>query len=173
MAKSARTPRRILIAYNDSPSAVRALRFAEALAGLSGAQLHILAVADALHLGAEVEDRAYIEYSRRKGHQMLRSARLKAHSRVRVRLVIGAPPQQIVRYAYAYDIDHIVLGSGAHSLFGRSWLSPVVRRVIATAPCAVTTVPLISEQPGFGKTRAPTADEDDLAKDVSYSIGFH
>jgi nucleotide-binding universal stress UspA family protein len=49
--------RRVLVGYNGSPLAQRALVFAERLAGLLHAQLRTVAVAQPLALGSEVEGR--------------------------------------------------------------------------------------------------------------------
>jgi len=54
--------------------------------------------------------------------------------------VIGHPAEQIVRYAEAEDIDHIVVGHRGHTLFKRWLIGSVAREVIAYAHCDVTVV---------------------------------
>ncbi len=133
----------ILLGYDGSESANMALDFAVNLARIFNAQLHVLAVARPPEFGDEVETQAVIENSRQQYHQVLRAAHAKlatapfpAHCQV----VIGHPAEQIVRYAEANGIDHIVVGHRGHTLFERWLIGSVARQVIAYAHCAVTVV---------------------------------
>jgi nucleotide-binding universal stress UspA family protein len=141
MGVKSRIIRRVMVGYNGSPAAQRALLFADRLARLSHAQLHIVAVAQPPPLGAEAEARALIAQARRHSRRALRAARAKISRPAHVRVLIGEPARQIVRYAYAHQIDHIVLGNSSHVLFGHAMMSAITRQVIVFADCAVTTVP--------------------------------
>jgi nucleotide-binding universal stress UspA family protein len=55
-------------------------------------------------------------------------------------VVVGHPAKQIVRFAEANGIDHIVVGHRGHTLFERWLIGSVARQVIAYAHCAVTVV---------------------------------
>jgi nucleotide-binding universal stress UspA family protein len=135
--------RNILLGYDGSESAAKALEFAVNLARSFTSDLHVLAVARPPEFGDEVETEAVVENSRRHYEQVLRAARAKlAHESVRThfQVVVGHPAEQIVRYAEANHIDHIVVGHRGHTLFERWLIGSVARQVIAYAPCAVTVV---------------------------------
>ena len=135
--------RNILLGYDGSESANKALDFAVNLARTFNAQLHVLAVARPPEFGDEVETRAVIENSRQYYHQVLRTAHAKlanAPFAAHCQVAIGHPAEQIVRYAEANGIDHIVVGHRGHTLFERWLIGSVARQVIAYAHCAVTVV---------------------------------
>ena len=160
--------RRVLVGYNGSASAQRALVLADRLARLH-AQLHIVAVAQPLALGSEVEARAVIEQSRRQCTQALRAARMMLSQPVHLRVLVGQPARQIVRYAHAHDIDHIVVGYRARIRLGRATLSAIARQIIALAPCAVTAVPDVAVTRSSGRRRF-TAEE--LASALTHQFAF-
>jgi nucleotide-binding universal stress UspA family protein len=135
--------RKILLGYDGSESANKAFDFAANLARTFGAELHILAVARPPEFGDDVETRAVVDNSRRHYEQVLRSARAKLAQQpfnTHFQVVIGHPAEQLVRYAEANGIDHIVVGHRGHTLFERWLIGSVARQVIAYAHCAVTVV---------------------------------
>jgi nucleotide-binding universal stress UspA family protein len=135
--------RSILLGYDGSESATKALDFAVNLSRSFTAELHVLAVARPPEFGDEVETEAVVENSRRHYEQVLRAARAKlAHESLKThfQVVVGHPAEQLVRYAEANHIDHIVVGHRGHTLFDRWLIGSVARQVIAYAPCAVTVV---------------------------------
>jgi nucleotide-binding universal stress UspA family protein len=132
---------RILLGFDGSASALQALVFADALAERLHAQLHIIAVAQPDALPTEVDVRSTIEYARLQCRQALRLARLKLSQPARVRIVVGDPARQILRYAQAHGIEHIVIGHRRRALLGYARISSIVRQVTALAPCPVTIVP--------------------------------
>lgn len=135
--------RNILLGYDGSESANMALDFAVNLARTFNAQLHVLAVARPPEFGDEVETQAATEHSRQRSHQVLRTAHAKlanAPFNVHCQVAVGHPAEQIVRYAEANGIDHIVVGHRGHTLFERWLIGSVARQVIAYAHCAVTVV---------------------------------
>jgi nucleotide-binding universal stress UspA family protein len=135
--------RSILLGYDGSESAGRALDFALNLADTYKAELHVLAVARPPELAIDTELQAVIENSRLRYDQVLRAARAKvanASVKTHFELLVGHPAEQIVRYAETHAIDHIIVGHRGHTLFERWLIGSVARQVIAHAPCAVTVV---------------------------------
>lgn len=142
--------RKILLGYDDSASAVEALRLAVDLAQKYGAELHVLAVARPPEFGDEVETEAAIDSAQRHNDKVLGKARLQisqASLTTRFHAAVGHPAEQIVRYAEAAGVDHIVVGHRGHTLFERWLIGSVARQVIAYAPCAVTVVRTRPSQP--------------------------
>jgi nucleotide-binding universal stress UspA family protein len=135
--------RKILLGYDGSPSADDAFAFAVDLARKYGAELHLLGVARPPEFADDVEAKAVIENSRKHYDKVLNSQRAKlAHESIKSQfhVVVGHPAEQIVRYAEAHGIDHIVVGHRGHTLFERWLIGSVARQVIAYAHCAVTVV---------------------------------
>jgi nucleotide-binding universal stress UspA family protein len=134
---------KILLGYDGSGSANQALEFATALARTFGAELHVLAVARPPEVGDDVETLAVVENSRHHYEQLLRAVRAKLAGeplKTAFHVVVGHPAEQLVRYAEAHGIDHIVVGHRGHTLFERWLIGSVARQVIAYAHCAVTVV---------------------------------
>lgn len=146
--------RRILLGFDGSASAIRALLFANGLAGRLHAQLHIIAVAQPPALPTEADVRPTIEQARRECRQALRLARLKLTQPARVRILVGHPAIQILRYARAHRIEHIVIGHRPRALLGYQRLSSVVRQVVALARCPVTIVPSGAAKTSRGRRSA-------------------
>ena len=133
----------ILLGYDGSESAANALGFAVGLARAFDAELHVIAVARPPEFGGTVEAEAVIEQSRKHCEVVLRSARMKlVHEtfKTHFHVAVGHPAEQIVRYAEANHIDHIVVGHRGHTLFERWLIGSVARQVIAYAHCAVTVI---------------------------------
>lgn len=134
---------KILVGYDGSSAADHALGFAADLAHKYGAELHVLAVARPPEFGDEVETEAAVENSRQQYAKVLEAARVRLTvdaPGARLRVVVGHPAEQIVRYAEAQAIDHIVVGHRGHTLFERWLIGSVARQVVAYAHCAVTVV---------------------------------
>jgi nucleotide-binding universal stress UspA family protein len=135
--------RKILLGYDGSTSANKALDFALQLARTCASEFHVLAVARPPEFGDEVETKAVVENSRRHYDQVINGVRAKVANEsltTHFSVVIGHPAEQLVRYAESHGIDHIVVGHRGHTLFERWLIGSVARQVIAYAPCAVTVV---------------------------------
>jgi len=135
--------RKILLGYDGSASAEHAVRFAVDLAQKYSAELHVLAVARPPDFGDEVETEAAIENAQRQNDKLLAKARMQlgqASLTARLHSAVGHPAEQIVRYAEAQSIDHIVVGHRGHTVFERWLIGSVARQVIAYANCSVTVV---------------------------------
>lgn len=131
----------ILVAYDGSDAARAAFDFAMDLAGKYGSELHVIAVARPPEFGTEVETEAVIEQSRHHCAQVLHPLKSRVRDRTaKFQIAIGHPAEQIVLYAEAQGIDHIVVGHRGRSMFERWLVGSVARQVIAYARCAVTVV---------------------------------
>jgi nucleotide-binding universal stress UspA family protein len=167
MKNASRFIARVLVGYDGSSSAQRALQFADQLARFMRAQLHIVAVAEPHTVSADVEGRALIEQSRRQCRQALRAARLKLSRPAHSRVMIGNPARQLIRYAQAHHIDHIVVGHRTRILLGYPMIGPVIRQIVALAPCAVTVVPGDTAFRPAG-VRVSSADRSDTSLQVQH-----
>jgi nucleotide-binding universal stress UspA family protein len=134
---------KLLLGYDGSASAERALGFALETAEQYRAELHVLAVARPPDLGTEIEVEPVIERELKHYESVLASVgeRLKSTAvRATSQVVVGHPAEQILRYAETHGIDHIVVGNRGRSLFERLLLGSIARQVVAHAPCNVTIV---------------------------------
>ena len=134
---------KILLGYDGSGSADQALEFATGLARTFGSELHVLAIARPPEVGDDVETLAVVENARRRYEQLLKVVRTRLANesiKTEFHVVVGHPAEQLVRYAEAHNIDHIVVGHRGHTLFERWLIGSVARQVIAYAHCAVTVV---------------------------------
>jgi nucleotide-binding universal stress UspA family protein len=132
---------KVLVGYDGSDAARTAFDFGMDLAGKYGAELHVIAVARPPEFGTEVETEAVIEQSRRHCAQVLHPLKTRVGARAtKFEIAIGHPAEQIVLYAEAHGIDHIVVGHRGRSMFERWLVGSVARQVIAYARCAVTVV---------------------------------
>ena len=140
----------IVVALDFSDSTADALDAALSLAGAdAGARLHLLHVVPsampplwtdeppALDLRSVEQawsDSALDQLTRLAASQPLDPGR------VATAVEIGAPANQIVRYAEEHGADVIVLGSHGHGLVRRFLLGGVADKVVRQAPCAVLVV---------------------------------
>jgi nucleotide-binding universal stress UspA family protein len=134
---------RILVGYDGSNSASRAVEFAADLAGRYGAALHVLAVFRPPEFGTEVETEEMIEQGRKHCTQLLCSLKnrlTKGGLQITLETAVGHPSDQILLYADKHRVDHIVVGHRGHTGLARWLVGSVARQVIAHASCAVTVV---------------------------------
>ncbi len=135
--------KRVLVGYDGSESARSAFAFALTLAAKFGATLDVLAVARPPEPAEDVETEAEIERAQEHFARDFDALREQAHAFDVVphcEVAVGHPAIQLVRYAEAHGIDHIVVGHRGHTLFERFLIGSVARQVMAYAHCAVTVV---------------------------------
>jgi nucleotide-binding universal stress UspA family protein len=134
---------KLLLGYDGSASAERALGFALETAQQYGAELHVLAVARPPDLGTEIEVEPVIERELKHYESVLATIddRIKGTNvSARSEAAVGHPAEQLLRYAEQHGIDHIVVGNRGRSLFERLLLGSIARQVVAHAKCNVTVV---------------------------------
>lgn len=134
---------RLLIAYDGSDSARAAFEFAHSMAKQYGAELHVVAVAQPPEFGSDVETEAVIEQGRENYNRILlplRGRLAKESMKAVFDVLVGHPAEQVVRYAEAHHIDHIVVGHRGRTLFERWLIGSVARQILVYAPCSVTMV---------------------------------
>lgn len=131
--------RTILVGYDGSDAALAALDFAVDLARRYQADVHVLAVAHLPEVVDDVETEAFVERARPATDELLAPIPDRYPDiAIRVHSETGHPAEQILRFAEAHGVDHIVLGHRGRSVFERWLLGSVSRRVVAYAPCTVT-----------------------------------
>lgn len=136
--------RNILVAYDGSEGARAALERAAALARLSGAALHLVAVG---RLPEYAETRDEVDEAREQaeryyGRQLEEAvASLAAQGLTAVaHLAYGKPSEEIVRLAGELGADLVVVGTRPHHPLRRRLLGGTADKVVDLAPCAVLVV---------------------------------
>ena len=130
---------RILVAYDGSEQARRALDFAVGLARLVGAGIGVVSVfpVTAGRMGADPWDDASVHSAElREAQRIVREAGLVPT----LHEPFGEIAEQIVRTATQGNYDHIVLGSRHLGLFDRILQGSVSEAVATRASCCVTVV---------------------------------
>jgi nucleotide-binding universal stress UspA family protein len=129
---------RILVPTDFSRASDAALTHARMLAGSTSATVHLLHVVDNAFLATVLADpRDYENAAYEKLQQ-----RLSGESPGSILAVqrSEAPADEITRYARAYNIDLIVMGTHGRGRVAHLLLGSVAERVARTAPCPVLTL---------------------------------
>ena len=135
--------KKILLAYDGSDPAKKALDAALDLARKYQAELYVLTVSQPPDFGEDVETEAIIENSRNYHESALAPVRtLVATSGVKAQfeVAVGHPAEQIIYHADRYQVDLIVLGHRGKSLFRRLLLGSVSKQVVQYADRTVLVV---------------------------------
>jgi nucleotide-binding universal stress UspA family protein len=138
---------RILLAYDDSPGARRALAVAVDLAKLTGATLTAVAVEAHLpHYGATVgevvEEQAVEERTCRRWLQAAASYADEHGYQLATEIRAGHPAQQLLQAAQVHHVDLLVLGHPSHSALWSRLVGATAERVVTGhTPCPVLIVP--------------------------------
>jgi len=137
----------VLVAYDDSPEADRALAFA--LEEFEGARLTLLTVVDPVDASSSTRfslpplGDEWLERAREDAEAGLADASERAAAADRdVDTVteVGRPASTVVEYADANDVDHVVMGSHGRSGVTRILLGSVAETVVRRSPVPVTVV---------------------------------
>ena len=133
-----RSPRRILIGYDDSDCARRALRLAASLAK-DGTKVTLASVAEVISLGlpdpfaAEEQKRLLAE-----GSELLAARGIPSDS---IRPLDADAAEGLVRAAKKVGADLLVVGTHSRGPLARLALGSVAGAVVYRAPCSVLVVP--------------------------------
>jgi nucleotide-binding universal stress UspA family protein len=141
----------IVVAVDFSDSTPDALEAALALAGAeAGSHVHLLHVVPSAvpalwtdepsTLDLRIAEQAWTDAAL-KQLATLAAAQTLDPAKVTTAVVVGAPANEIVRYAEGHHADVVVLGSHGHGLVRRFLLGSVADRTVRQAPCAVLIVP--------------------------------
>lgn len=135
--------KKILLGYDGSDSAKKALDAALDLARTYQAELYVLTVAQPPDFGEDVETEAIIENSRSYHQRALAPVKHivgKSGVRAVYEVAVGHAAEQIIFHADRYQVDLIVLGHRGKSLFRRLLLGSVSKQVVQYADRTVLVV---------------------------------
>jgi nucleotide-binding universal stress UspA family protein len=135
--------KKILLAYDGSEPAKKALDAALDLARKYQAELYVLTVAQPPDFGEDVETKAIIENSRSWHQRALAPVRHAAETsgvKAVFEVAVGHPAEQIIYHADRHQVDLIVLGHRGKSLFRRLLLGSVSKQVVQYADRTVLVV---------------------------------
>lgn len=138
---------RILIAIDGSEAALRAVRYAIALAGdlKQAPELHLLYADEpllrsvAMSLGLEGTNRYHAENGKvatQKARAMLKRAKAVCE----VHVLVGDPAPTILKFAKAKRCDLIVMGSHGRSALKNLFLGSVASKVLGASTVPLTLV---------------------------------
>jgi nucleotide-binding universal stress UspA family protein len=134
--------RKIMVAYDSSKQAEKAVDVARELAGCMDAKLLILAVARPPEPATSVELEAFLDDAREHYEEGFKRIRERADEdeAFETAVVVGHPAEQIVHRAELEHADLIVLGNRGHSRIERLLLGSTSERVLRYAHCPVMIV---------------------------------
>lgn len=136
--------KRIVVPLDGSPTAEEVLGDVAALAGLTGATLHVINVAEAL-VSAPGLEFAYSAVSLPDMKPYLRRVKERLTARglnVEIEARIGFPAADVVRYASEIGAGLIAMTTHGRTGLRRVVMGSVAEHVFRTAPCAVLVRPL-------------------------------
>ena len=133
----------ILVPVDGSEASMDAVAHAAALAGVHGADLHVV---NAIEPQAAVESAGVdiVGAMEDIGRQAIDDATSVAHEAgiddVQGTILRGSPHREIVEYAEEHDIDLIVMGTHGRTGLGRLLLGSVTEKVVRVSPVPVLTI---------------------------------
>lgn len=140
-------PTNVLVAFDESPQATRALR--HALSYFPDARISLLYVQDPTEwvygdtVGGAYYSEEEFEESQERAEELLEQAEsiadefdrdLDSHTEV------GQPTRSIVSFVEEHDIDHLVIGSHGRRGLERFLLGSVAETVVKRSPVSVTII---------------------------------
>ncbi len=135
--------KKILLAYDGSKPAQKALDTAVDLALKYDAELYVLTVVQPPDFGDDVETEAIIENSRNWHQRTLTPVKHQIGAsgvKAVYEVAVGHPAEQIIFHADRHQVDLIVLGHRGKSLFQRLLLGSVSKQVVQYADRTVLVV---------------------------------
>jgi len=125
--------RTILVAFDGSPPARRALRLASEIAHAMGARLNLVHVVTPAKVPPDMQTAsAELDRENRKyGEQLLRDAARKARPEpVKTTVLVGAAAETLAEAALAPGVDLVVIGSNARRGVSRLLLGSVSGKLV-------------------------------------------
>jgi nucleotide-binding universal stress UspA family protein len=136
--------KRILVPTDFSEASEAALRYAIELARGFDAELHLLNVPEHPGEAAEAEYPIGIfENMRNAAYDrlgQLLTAEGAGEMRSQFAMRLGAPHEEITRYAADHEADLIVMGTHGRSGLAHAIMGSVAEKVVRKAPCPVLTI---------------------------------
>lgn len=139
---------KILVPTDFSENSIYALGYAKYLAKSFGARLYILHVIHELlgitnfyvpHISVEKIEGDMIKVAEDMMEKLCRE-NLPELNDYETAVVIGLPPQEIIRIAEEKEIDMIVMGTHGRSGLEKAIFGNTAEKVVKKAPCPVLTV---------------------------------
>jgi len=140
------TLKKLLVAFDGSPYAMKAFDFALELSNLSpepSHEIYVLSVVQVPEPADLVEMDAIIDSATEHYEEMFKELRQKgaaANVPVTTEVAVGHPADQIVHYAAEKGCDMVILGHRGKSRMEKWLIGSVSKRVTTYAPCTVTIV---------------------------------
>jgi nucleotide-binding universal stress UspA family protein len=135
--------RKLMVPTDFSAAAALALRYGQEVAGLFGAALYVVHVADDPTMYAPTTSEKFraqfLEDADGRLADWLRSVAGEVEQ-VRLRTFCGSAGDTLVEFAHAEGIDLVVMGSHGHSPLVSMLLGSVAEHVVRHSPCPVLTV---------------------------------
>ena len=133
--------KRILVPTDFSETSDVALKYGIGLAQTFGARLYLLHVPGETGVNFEANfPMVQFENATRERLETLVTEEEAKKLRTEYALRLGAPADQIVRYAAGRDIDLIVMGTHGRGGVSHMLMGSVAEKVVRAAPCPVLTV---------------------------------
>jgi len=140
------TLKKLLVAFDGSPYAMKAFDFALELSNLCqepSHEIYVLSVVQVPEPVDLVEMDAIIDTATEHYEDYFKELRQKgsaANVPVTTEITVGHPADQIVHYAVEIGCDMVILGHRGKSRMEKWLLGSVSKRVTSYAPCTVTIV---------------------------------
>lgn len=170
----------VLVPTDGSPEAEYAAHYAVALAGTTGATVHVLSVVDeSLYpRGSVLSDdlvQESLEAAREEaGEAVDRVAEMAApETNVVTEVRRGVPAETIRSYAADHDVDIVVMGTHGRTGLKRYFIGSVAEEVVRTADAPVLTVRRQTEEPAatdVSRVLVPTDGSDASMAAVDHAI---
>ena len=135
--------RRILVGYDGSAQAEKAVDAAISLAESLDATVLVFAVARPPEPATSVELEAVLDDAREHYEQGLQGVQQKAQGhdvKLETDIAVGHPAEQIIHRAQTDKIDLVILGRRGKSMFEKLIMGSISARVLRYAHCPVMVV---------------------------------
>jgi nucleotide-binding universal stress UspA family protein len=131
---------RILVAYDASPHAERALDVAQSMAADLKAKIFLLAVIRPPEPAESAEFNALLKEGRERNFAPLRERIKQKNIEFETDIVLGHPADEIIHWADSNQARLIVMGKRSHTILRRSMLGSNSEPVLRYAQCPVMSV---------------------------------